>query len=144
MATKGVLVHSIDNDNNDMQVSNDIINVLAETYVNRIKDNPSAPRCEFCRLLYMVQKCHKLINVAVANRILNQHPQLERQIIAEKNVPSNGASQVTLSVRTGTWHTSYLMSQAIYHVRSAFIWLMHGYCCRTSPHRAGSQLEPLL
>ena len=66
-----------------MDVPDNIINVMAETYVNRIRDDPTAPRCEFCGLPHQGQKCHKLINVAVANRILKQRPQLERQILAE-------------------------------------------------------------
>ena len=68
-----------------MQVSDDIIDVLAETYVNRIRDDPSAPRCEFFSLPHLGQKFHNIINVAVANKILKQRLQLEKQILAENS-----------------------------------------------------------
>lgn len=81
--TQKKVINKIESEEQEAQVSDDIIDVMAETYVNRINDDPSAPRCDFCGLPHMGQTCHKLINVAVGNRIFKQRPQLERQILAE-------------------------------------------------------------
>ena len=67
----------------DLLPPDEILDDFADTFVHRIENYPTAVRCEHCGLPNSGQKCHKLINVEIANKILRQRPDLERAIFKE-------------------------------------------------------------
>ena len=69
-----------------MALDDELLDIAEDNFVNKICDNPSAVRCGCCGLPHESEDCHRLINFAIAEKMLRGDFNLKKKILSKNTM----------------------------------------------------------